>query len=133
MTIRRAVSVVVCMALLAAPASMSRLRAQSKAVTATLQGVLQSGEFFGPPNYGESPRTDSKEQSFYVQLPATIGDQNPKLTLGPEFDRTSEHFVQLMFSSQTDLLARARTLVGQRIGVTGDLFPAETGHHRTGV
>ena len=88
------------MMMLACPAVMlwtgiAQAQQSRGVVTATVQGVLQWGEFFGPPNFGESPQTDSSEHSFYLQLPATIGAQNPTLVLGPQFERSTEHFVQL--------------------------------------
>ncbi len=96
-----------------------------------VQGVLKVGEFFGPPNYGEEPGSDRIEKSYYLQIPAPIGFQQPKYTVPDEFREAFErtgYFVQLVvFTPEQNV---ARRLVDSRVEVFGVLFQAETGHHR---
>ena len=94
----------------------------------TVEGVLQIGEFFGPPNYGENPKSDRLERTLYLQLPAPLTYQtNGTQLVGP--DLTSEFFLQLVVH---DILQpTAHTLIGQRVRVRGSLMPAVSGHHRT--
>jgi len=97
----------------------------------TLVGRLQVGEFFGPPNYGESPDTDRLERTYYLQLPAPPGIQVDRLQLPEDADSSAAwfHFVQLIVPDS--LSSRARQLVGQRVAATGVLLTGVTGHHRT--
>lgn len=116
--------------------------AQSKVVTPTptltkledvsIQGILQYGEFFGPPNYGEKTASDRKERVFYLQLPAPITLQNRDLPLGPEFEKPNEFFVQLNTSSNA-VITRLRRLVGAKVKATGSVEPFSAGHDRTGI
>jgi hypothetical protein len=98
----------------------------------SVQGILQYGEFFGPPGYGEHPASDAKEYSFYLQLPAPVTDQNPDLPLGLDFEKPNEHFIQLRTSS-TATTARLRRLIGRKVKATGSLEPSAIGHDRTGI
>jgi len=108
------------------------MAAPSRAETAVeVQGVLQVGEFFGPPNYGEQPGTDRIEQSFFLQLPAPLNMQikNGTGIPGVNQDSMPSHFVQIVVPASEQRTAKA--LVGKRVRVTGTLFEAISGHHRT--
>ena len=100
------------------------------AVAATVQGILQRGEFLGPPNY-ENPRTDRREQWFYLQLPAPFQAQNPRFRLGVEFERPDEYFVQLHFDG--DGAKQAAQFIGRKVRVTGTPEAAVIAHDRTGI
>jgi hypothetical protein len=120
----------VFVAMMALSATMQMQRASRRAETVvTVQGILQAGEFLGPPGYGEDPAHDARETSYYLQLPAPIEEQNPGVQLGSEFDHPLEHFAQLVPPSGQQL----KPLVGKRVSVTAVPMPAATGHHRTGV
>lgn len=101
-----------------------------KAVAETtfeLSGTLQVGTFFGPPNYGEQPESDSIERSFYAQLRTPLilpADMTAK-----DDDMGAGYFVQLVFRSKQ--LDEARSLVGKSIRLRGTLFEAVNAHHRT--
>jgi len=110
----------------------STLAQEGKAIPISVQGVLRVGEFFGPPNYGEHPDSDRIEKSYYLQLPAPIGYQQPKYTAPAELREGLEqtrHFIQLVVFTPDQ--SAATRLVGSRVQISGSLFQAETGHHRT--
>jgi hypothetical protein len=99
-----------------------------------VEGILMIGEFFGPPNYGEDPQTDTIERSFVLQLPAPLPTQMARkgldgVELGEDADR--EFFVQLVVFGES--LGRAEALIGKKVRVSGAAFQATTGHHRTGT
>ncbi len=96
--------------------------------TLTVEGILHVGEFFGPPNYGEHPKTDRLEHTFYLQLPAPVSYQTGVVT--GETDLTSDFFMQLVVYES--LQAKATSLIDRRVRVRGSLMEAVTGHHRTG-
>ncbi len=105
---------------------------EAATVEVKVEGTLQVGQFFGPPSYGENPRSDKIEEAYYLQLPATLETQlanqrwnglNREKGLGPEY------FIQLIVLDSN--LGRLRRMIGKRVKVTGTLFHAESGHHRT--
>jgi hypothetical protein len=90
-----------------------------------LTGRVSIQTFFGPPNYGESPETDSKERQAILHL------NRPICTTSTDDSPAEEN--------QTDV-----TLVpmgnfslvpfdGKPVTVRGELFHAITGHHHTDV
>jgi hypothetical protein len=101
---------------------------------ATVQGVLRVGEFLGPPGYGEDPRADLIESSYYLQLPAPILNQQQSLPsagdLGELLQRNG-YFVQLVVYGKDQ--ARVKQFIGSRVEIAGRLIEAHTGHHRTPV
>jgi hypothetical protein len=105
-------------------------RTPTTTAAATVQGVLQRGEFLGPPNY-EHPRTDRRERWFYLQLPATFQTQNPSFRLGPEFEKSDEYFIQLQFDSESAKMASR--LIGRKVRVIGIPEAAVTAHDRTSI
>lgn len=126
----RTLVVVVLTLILLAPLGVPATAQETQSDRIVVQGVLRVGEFFGPPNYGEEPRTDRIERSYYLQLPAPIATQQPQYTGSKELQETlsDSHFVQLVIMSEKVSAAR---LVGSRVQVSGSPFKAHTGHHRT--
>ena len=102
--------------------------------TIKLQGNLLKLEFFGPPNYGESPKTDRREQALVLQLPATAKAQGVLCKeSGAELCTalTEATFIQLAPPMQQS--KRYASLVGRKVQIEGVPFLAESGHHRTKV
>ena len=110
-------------------------QAQQEA-SVVVEGTLMIGEFIGPPNYGENPKTDKIERSYFLQLPAPLPTQMAKkgvkevqgFDLGEASDR--DHFVQLVVLDKNKDMAK---FIGKKVRVSGLVFRAETGHHRTGT
>ena len=102
-------------------------------VNVTLVGRLQSGEFFGPPGYGEAPATDRLEQAWYLQLPAPPATQAEwPCTIDDDADAAaSSHFVQLRLPAA--LAAQAQALAAARVQVSGRPYLREIGHDRTAI
>jgi hypothetical protein len=99
----------------------------------TLQGILQTGEFFGPPGYGEAPDSDSIERSLYLQLPMPLGQELGAHSLPEYSDSTalSGFFVQVVVLDFQRL--RPGALAGRRVKAVGTLMAAVSGHHRTQI
>ena len=97
----------------------------------TLEGTLEVGEFYGPPNFGENPSGDRIEHSLFLQLPATpttqLGNSEALAKLGP--DARGTYFVQVVVHDQE--LSAAEKAVGHRVQIVGVPFVPLTGHHRT--
>lgn len=113
-----------------------RVDAAFSAQDVTVEGVLNVGEFYGPPNYGENPDSDSIEHSYLLQLPAPIGEQVQNANAYSSIENKNgingfAYFIQLVVSNADQ--TNAKTLIGKRVKVVGSLFDAITGHHRTPV
>ena len=95
----------------------------------TLTGTLHSRVFPGPPNYESIRKGDQKETAVILTLvkPAcTVGNDGFG---GPESDIRD---VQLVITKDEHWKI-IRTLKRKRVRITGTLFHAHTGHHRTKV
>lgn len=93
-----------------------------------LEGTLVIKTFFGPPNYGEDPGTDEKEDTRILSLDKPINIRSKDETdpvLGPTERDVRE--LQLVFDGNL------RKWVGKKLMVRGTLFHAHTGHHHTDV
>lgn len=97
----------------------------------TLTGTLSSHVFPGPPNYESIKRGDSKERAIILTLPSpmctSVGDD-------PLIDEPEKNVrdLQLVITKPADWKIVERRLK-KRVTVTGTLFHAHTGHHRTKV
>ena len=98
----------------------------------TLSGTIFTRTYFGPPNYGEHPESDARENAWLLLLDAPIcvaGSSHPDLdNNSPERDQILIHLAAIHMDAT--LLERA---VGKRATVRGSLFHRLTGHHRTPV
>lgn len=93
-----------------------------------LEGKLSIKTFFGPPNFGENPETDSKEMTRILSLDKPINVRSKDETdsvLGPSVENVRE--LQLIFDGPL------KKLVGKKLIVKGTLLHAHTGHHHTDV
>ena len=94
-----------------------------------LDGQLVVQSKYGPPNFGEQPKTDQK-----VSVPVLLLRDRVSV-LGDDGDGHNSKTVhgvrqvQLAFDSNTS----HKTLIGKQVVVTGSLFHAHTGHHYTDV
>lgn len=101
------------------------LHYEGEPVTLTGQVILQT--FYGPPNYGENPDTDSREtQAILVLSKPICVSANPGSYDDEEKDQLK---VTLVPPSGVNLGAYA----GKKATFQGTLFHANTGHHRTPV
>jgi hypothetical protein len=93
-----------------------------------LEGKLIIKTFFGPPNFGEEPETDFKEETRILSLDRPVNVRSRDETdsvLGPPIKNVRE--LQLVFDGPL------KQWVGKKLGVKGSLFHAHTGHHHTDV
>ncbi len=99
--------------------------------TVSLAGTLRSRVFAGPPNYESIKRGDRKETAIILRLEraaCTTGDD----PLGYDDSFTNLREMQLVISNDEEWKTVKRRM-GKRVVVTGALFGAHTGHHRTKV
>jgi hypothetical protein len=97
----------------------------------TLTGTLSSHVFPGPPNYESIKRGDQKETAIILNLRAPICTNGSS---DPRFDEPENNVrdLQLVITKPADWQTVDRRL-RKRVVVTGTLFHAHTGHHRTKV
>ena len=90
-----------------------------------LRGILQIRVFFGPPNYGDNPNTDSRETQavlFLTKAICTVKDE------GSDDTNEANQFELTLVPNQK---VRLSGLAGRSVIVSGKLFGAHTGHHHT--
>ena len=93
----------------------------------TLSGKVTLQTFFGPPNYGENPDTDSREtQGILVLVRPVCVSANP---VSYDMAETNQVKVTLVPPDGVNL----KNFAGKRVTVQGTLFHAITGHHHTPV
>lgn len=98
--------------------------------TVELDGRLVIQAKYGPPNYGEQPKTDEK-----VRIPVLVL-QNPVNVLPSEENSYNSQAVYRTTQIQLAFIESGITyknLIGKNVVVTGSLFHAHTGHHYTDV
>ena len=92
-----------------------------------LSGTVILKTFFGPPNYGEDPKTDSKERQALLELdhPLCV-DASPD---GEEKAESQQTLITLVPLGNFSLVP----LAGRHVTVSGSLYHAISGHHHTPV
>ena len=98
--------------------------------TVELEGRLTVQWKYGPPNFGENPKTDKRVKVPIIVLAKAI---NVRGTPGAAHNAVSvqgARRIQLVF---TDPAMDYKSLAGKDIVVKGSLFHAETGGHYTDV
>jgi hypothetical protein len=93
----------------------------------TLNGKVKLQEFYGPPNYGENPETDSRETQAILILAEPICVVGNEDNFGDMEQNQSE--ITLVPQNKENLGDYA----GKQIMVEGTLFPAHTAHHHTKI
>jgi hypothetical protein len=112
-------------------ASASGQRCLGYGPTVSLAGTLRSRVFPGSPNYESIRRGDRRETAIILTLVAracTTGN-DPQ---GSDVPETGIREMQLVVTKDAHW-KYVRRLMGKRAIVTGTLFHAHTGHHRTKV
>jgi hypothetical protein len=93
----------------------------------TLTGKVEFKIFYGPPNYGENPETDSRETQAILLLSEPICvHANPGNTEESEQNQTEVTLVPYNNENLEDYMEK-------EIIVQGTLYHAHTGHHHTPV
>ena len=90
-----------------------------------LTGKLIVKRFYGPPNFGENPETDAKEDALILLLNKPINAKDYSPDMGNETSVESVSELQLVLSTPY------QKLIGKTVTVSGTLFYAHTGHHHT--
>ena len=98
-----------------------------------LTGTLVTEEFYGPPNYGETPETDRVEKAYILKLDTPIeivGDIAAAIGADGQGIISTTTVSRVQLSGEFDTKS-ANKLIGQQVKLDGRLFPAHTGHHHT--
>jgi hypothetical protein len=88
-----------------------------------LSGEISHTWAYGPPNFGENPESDTKEQYWLLSLdhPIKMKDED-----GSIVDVTK---IQLIVSKMPTGSGNLKSLNSKHIQAFGDIFLASTGHH----
>lgn len=122
MTGRRAV-LLACLLSVSAGAVAAPCHSYDRPATMTGKVVIKT--FFGPPNFGENPKTDSR-----VTQGLLIPAKPICVNADDEYD---------LEENQTEVTlvpprgVKLKTLAGKQVTVEGTLFHADNGHHNTTI
>src|SRR5258706_7880914 len=102
----------------------------------TLTGTLYSKVFAGPPNYYSIRHGDRKETAIILKLAKPVCTTGN--TMGMDGSFTGLRRMQLVIYNANESIDKrwwktVHQRMGKRVVVTGTLFGAHTGHHRTKV
>ena len=95
----------------------------------SVDGVLETHIFPGPPNYENIVEGDKPEKCFYLRLDRMINDviPDPKETYSWEAERDIE-IMQLSLRARPELFGN-----GDHVRLTGSLYQGFNAHHHTRV
>jgi hypothetical protein len=91
-------------------------------VNIDIYGTLLLKQFYGPPNYGETPEIDKIESYYVLQLYEPI-------TFEKDFETETVEEIQLIFKDNVE----KEFEIGWGYIIEGNAFFAETGHHHTPI
>lgn len=91
----------------------------------SLSGILEIRVFFGSPNFGEDPETDSRDIQGILFL------DKPICTVGEEFNEAEKEQIEVTLIPTGSL--NLADFAGQHVTVSGSLSHAHTGHHNTAL
>jgi hypothetical protein len=96
----------------------------------SLKGKLVVKRYYGPPNFGENPKTDEKEDMPVLLLsePVNVRGKNES---GPA--AIDDESVKNVREMALVLRMPHKNLIGRTVIIKGTLFHAFTGHHHTAV
>lgn len=95
-------------------------------------GTIKIESFFGPPGYGENPQTDSREDSYILNLDSPINViSNEKEIEEGDFNYTKYNITKIQLTSTSNV--NLTNFKNRIVRLTGTFFGASTGHHHTEV
>jgi hypothetical protein len=100
-------------------------------VVVTLKGTVILLNDYGPPNYGENPKTDQKVRYYVLEL-----DKPINVKADPKSDVNTNSFLNeclLQLVILSDNIEVLRDKLNKKVMVKGTLYQGFTGHHYTNV
>lgn len=98
-----------------------------------ITGVLTLNQFYGPPNYGETPETDTIERVWIIELqfPISVHREEPEIEEG-DFNLTQYNITRVQIYTPNEKINLKKN-EGKLVTVKGKIFGSHTGHHYTPV
>lgn len=97
-----------------------------------ISGTLKIESFYGPPGYGENPQTDSREDSYILNLENSINviSKTKEVEEG-DFNISKYNISKIQLTSSSGV--KFTNYKNKNVRLTGSFFGASTGHHHTDV
>lgn len=95
--------------------------------TVQLRGRLELKSFYGPPNYGETPDVDVREEYYFINLERAA---DVRENSGKVFKNVRSLQIVLTKGRRVSMEKIDTT---KKVLVIGKLFLAETGHHHSDI
>jgi hypothetical protein len=98
-----------------------------------IKGKLTTNSFYGPPNYGDTPKEDRIENVWmvYLENPINIHQLKEHLEEG-DFNSTQFNITRIQLVILNDKL-ELKKLMSENVRIKGSFFGANTGHHFTPI
>ena len=112
------------------PASNQQDYSYEPAVS-VITGTITTESFYGPPGFGEHPKTDSREEVYILALEKPINVISTAKETDDDANTTKKNVskIQLISPDNVDLA----DYKNKKIRLTGTFFGPQTGHHHTDV
>lgn len=97
-----------------------------------ISGTIKIETFFGPPGYGENPQTDSREDSYILNLDNSINviSKSKEIEEG-DFNSTKYNVSKIQLTSTSGV--KLTNYKNKFVRLAGTFFGSHTGHHHTDV
>jgi len=101
-------------------------------IISVISGEIKIESFFGPPGYGENPQTDSREDSYILNIDNSINviSETKEIEEGDP-NTTKFNIVKIQLSSTSGI--DFSNYINKPVRLTGTFFGAHSGHHNTAV
>jgi hypothetical protein len=97
-----------------------------------ITGTIITEMFYGPPGYGENPKTDKQEHPYLLKLETPVNVISASGKTDEDEDNPTVNNIskiQLIWPDGIDM----EKLINKPVRLTGTFFHAHTGHHHTDI
>ena len=99
--------------------------------TSFVTGILKQEVYFGPPNYGENPKTDSKEKQYVFYPNKPISVLSKPNTKQDSYNTTTKNIKSFQLVNTRNI--SLSKYINKKIKISGTFFGAHTAHHHTKI
>jgi hypothetical protein len=104
---------------------------QYEPTVSVITGTIKTESFYGPPGFGEHPKTDSREEVYLLVLEKPINVISTAKENDDDANTTKNNVLKIQLISPDNInLANYKN---KTVRLTGTFFGPETGHHHTDV
>ncbi|MES2836644.1 MAG: DUF4431 domain-containing protein [Bacteroidota bacterium] len=96
----------------------------------SITGIIKLERFYGPPGFGENPKTDMIEDGYYLILSKAINVlSNEKVIEEGDFNTSKYNLDKVQLNPRNGIKLSAYK--NKKVKITGTFYGAHSGHHHT--